>query len=143
LPRAQTKTAAIADFKQQDWVKQLTQEENPRQSTKKHLNPNMAFPFQDDFSIGTIHGTTAKATTPSSSDIVEIQDNKEDITILTTKTASGAQSEVVVGSRVASGSNPISSPTANSTPPGAIGDRLEDPANAGLGGRAIGGPIVK
>ncbi len=62
--------AAIADFKQQDWVKQLTQEENPRQLTKKHINPNVAFLFQDDFSIGTIHGTTAKATTPSSSDIV-------------------------------------------------------------------------
>jgi hypothetical protein len=44
-PRAQTKMAAIADFEQHDWVKQLTQEENPRQPPKKHVNPNVAFPF--------------------------------------------------------------------------------------------------
>jgi hypothetical protein len=135
--------AAIADFKQQDWVKHLTQEENPRQSTKKHVDPNVAFPFQDDFSVGTIYGTTAKATTPSSLDIVEIQDNKDNITILTTKTASGAQSEVIVRSWAASNSNPVSSPTANSTPPGAARDGSEDPANSGSGGRAVGGLIGK
>jgi hypothetical protein len=65
LPRAQTKMAAIADFEQQDWVKQLMQEENPRQSTKTHVDSDVAFPFQDGFSIRTIHGATAKATTPS------------------------------------------------------------------------------
>jgi hypothetical protein len=106
--------AAIGDFEQQDWVQQLTQEENPRQATKKHVDPNVAFPFQENFSVGTIHGAYAKATTPSTSNIVEIQDNKYHINVLTTKTASGAQSEVVVGSRVASNSNPVSSPTANS-----------------------------
>jgi hypothetical protein len=143
LPRAQTKMAAIADFEQQDWVKHLTQEENPRRLTKKHVDPNVAFPFQDDFSIGTIHGATAKATTPSSLDIVEIQDDKDNITVLMTKTASGAQSEVVVGSRVASNSNPVSGPTTNFTPPGAARDRLEDPANASSGGRAVGKPIAK
>jgi hypothetical protein len=143
LPRAQTKMAAIADFEQQDWVKQLTQKENSRRLTKKHVNPNVAFPFQEDFSVGAIHSATAKATTPSSSDIVEIQDNEDDAIVLTTKTASGAQSKVVVGSRVASGSNPVSGPTADSTPPGDAGDGLEDPANAGLGGRAVGGPIGK
>jgi hypothetical protein len=135
--------AAIADFEQQDWVKHLMQEENPRRLTKKHVDPNVAFPFQDYFSVRTIHGATAKATTPSSLDIVEIQDDKDDITVLTTKTASCAQSEVVVGSRVASNSNPVSGPTADSTPPGAARDGSEDPANAGLGGRAVGGPIGK
>jgi hypothetical protein len=75
-PRAQTKMAAIADFKQQDWVKQLMQEENPRQPLKKHVNPNVAFPFQDNFLVGTIHGATTKATTPSTSDIIEIQDKE-------------------------------------------------------------------
>ena len=103
----------------------------------------MAFPFQDDFSVGTIHGANAKATIPSTLAIVEIQDNKEDINVLTTKTASKAQSEVVVGSRVASNSNPVSGPTANSTPPGATGDGSDDPASAGPGGRAKGGPIGK
>jgi hypothetical protein len=141
LPRAQTEMAAIADFNQQDWVKQLTQEENPRQTTKKLVDPKMAFPFQDNFSVGTIHGANAKAAIPSTLDIVEIQDNEQDINILTTKTASGAQSEVVVGSRVAFGSNPISDPTTNSTPPGAAGDGLDDPFSASPGGRAKGGPI--
>jgi hypothetical protein len=140
LPRAQTEMAAIADFKQQDWVKQLTQ---VRQTTKKHVDPNMAFSFQDDFSVGTIHGTNAKATILSTSDVVDIQDNKDDINVLTPKTASGAQSEVIVGSWVASNFNPLSSPTANSTPPGAAGDGSDDPASTSPGGRAKGEPIRK
>ncbi len=135
--------AAIGDFEQQDWVKQLAQEENPRQTTKKHVDPNVAFPFQDNFSVGTIHSANVKATIPCTSDIVEIQDNKDDINVLTTKTASGAQSEFVVGSWVASGSNPVRGPTTNSTPPGAAGDRSDDPASASIGGRAKGGPISK
>jgi hypothetical protein len=143
LPRAQTEMAAIADFEQQDWVKQLTQEENPRQTTKKHVYPNVAFLFQDLFSVRTIHGTNAKAIIPTTLDIVEIQDNKDSINVLTTKTASGAQSEVVVGSRVASNSNPISGPTADSTPPRAARDELDDPASTSPGGRAEGGPIGK
>ncbi len=143
LPKAQTEMATILDFEQQDWVKQLTQKEIPRRTTKKHVDPNVAFPFQDDFSVRTIHGANAKATIPSTLDIVEIQDNKDNINVLTAKIASGAQSEVLVGSRVASNSNPVSGPTTNSTPPGATGDGLDDPASAGPGGRAKGGPIGK
>jgi hypothetical protein len=142
LPKVQSEEAEIADFKQQDWVRQLAQEENQGQSTKKHVDPNVAFPFQDDFSIGTIHGANAKTTTPSSSDIIEIQDNKDDISVLTTKTAI-AQSEVVAGSWVASDSNPVSGPTANSTPPGAAGAGSYDPTSTGLGWRSEGGPIGK
>jgi hypothetical protein len=100
LPKVQSEEAEIADFEQQDWVRQSAQEENQGQSTKKHVDPNVAFPFQDDFSIGTIHGTNTKTTTPSSLDIIEIQDDKDDISILTTKTAI-VQSEVVAGSRFA------------------------------------------
>jgi hypothetical protein len=137
-PRAQTEMAAIADFEQQNWVKQLTQETNPRQPPKKHVNPNVAFPFQDDFSVGTIHGATTKATTPSISDIIEIQDNEDNISALTTKTASRAQSDILIGSRVASDSDHVSGLTPNSTPPGATGDGLVDPTSAGSGGRAIG-----
>jgi hypothetical protein len=103
----------------------------------------VAFPFQDDSSVGTIHGINAKATTPSTLKIVEIQDNEDGISILTTKTSSGVQSEVVVGSRVASGSNPISGPTADSTPPGAASGGLDDPASTGPAVRAKGGPIGK
>jgi hypothetical protein len=142
LPKVQSEEVEIADFEQQDWVRQLAQEENQGQSTKKHVDPNVAFPFQDDFPVGTIHGTNAKTTTPSSLDVVEIQDNKDDISVLTTKTAI-AQSEVVAGSQVASNFNPVSSLTADSTPPGAAGAGSDDPASAGLGRRAKGGPIGK
>jgi hypothetical protein len=53
--RAQSEMAAIVDFEQQDWVKQLTQDGNPQNTTKNHVDPNVAFPFQDKFSVGTIH----------------------------------------------------------------------------------------
>ena len=142
LPKVQSEAAEIADFEQQDWVRQLAQEENQGRSTKKHVNPNVAFPFQDDFSVGIIHSANAKTTTPSSLDVVEIQDNKDDISVLTTKTAI-AQSKVVAGSWVASNSNPASGPTANSTPPGAAGAGSDDPASASSGRRAKGRPIGK
>jgi hypothetical protein len=69
--------------------------------------------------VGTIHGANAKTVTPNANDVVEIQDNGDNVSILMTKIARDTQSKVVVGSRVASGSNPFSSPTANSTQPGA------------------------
>ncbi len=75
--------------------------------------------------------------------IVEIQYNKDDNSTLTMKTSSGTQSDVVVGSRVASSSNPVSGPTANSTQPGGSNRGLEDPASNSLAGGAIGGPIGK
>jgi hypothetical protein len=56
---------AIAEFKQQDWMKLLKQDGNTQQLTMVHINPNVAFPFQDDFSVGTIHGGDAKPTAPS------------------------------------------------------------------------------
>ncbi len=60
----------------------------------------MAFPFQDDFSVGTIHGANAKASTPSAAaaptvtEVVEIQEDKDNVSVLTAKTTSKAQSEV-------------------------------------------------
>jgi hypothetical protein len=81
----------------------------------------VAFPFQDNFLVGTIHGTNIRpASNPtaiSASEIVEIQDYEDDISVLTTKTSSGLQSEVVVGNWAASGSNPVSNPTADLTHP--------------------------
>jgi hypothetical protein len=146
-PSAQSEMSAIMEFEQQDWVKLLLQDGNTQQPTKAHFDPNVAFPFQDDFSIGTIQGANKKAgapseaTAPSATECVEIQDDKDDVSILSTKTSSETQSDVVIGSRVASGSNPIAGPTANSTQPGAASEGLEDPASNGLAGRAVGGPI--
>jgi hypothetical protein len=142
-PRAQTEMAAIVEFEQQDWVKQLAQEPTIQQPTKKHVDSNVAFPFQDNFSVGTIHGANAKVVTPNTNKVVEIQDDGDNVSILTAKTASEMQSKVVVGSRVASGCNPVSGPTANSTPPGATSGGSKDPTSAGLAGRAKGGPIGK
>jgi hypothetical protein len=131
--------AAIAEFKQQDWVKQLAQDSIAQQATK-HMDPYVAFPFQDDFLVGTIHGANDKAVTPNTNKVVEIQDNEDKVSILTIKTAGDMQSEVVVGSWVASGSNPVSGLTANSTPPGAASGGSEDPTSAGPASRANGGP---
>jgi hypothetical protein len=141
--------SAIKEFKWQDWVKLLLQDSGTQQPTKAHVNPNVAFPFQDGFSVGTIHGANAKASTPSAAvaptmtEVVEIQDNKDDVSVLTAKTNSKAQPKVAVGSRVASGSNPLSGPTPVSTQPGAASGESDDPASNGLAGGAIGGPIGK
>jgi hypothetical protein len=142
-PRAQTEMAAIAEFKQQDWAKQLAQEPAVQQPTKQHVDPNVAFPFQDNFSVGTIHGANAKVVTSNTNKVVEIQDNEDNVSVLTTKTASETQSEVVVESWVASCCNPNSGPTANSTPPGAASGGWEDPTSAGPADRAKGRPIGK
>ncbi len=114
-PSAQSEMSAIAEFEQQNWVKILAQNNHPQQTTKKQVNPNVAFPIQDDFLVGSIHKGNAKAATPSTKEVMEIKDDKDNISVLTTKTMSRAQSEVVVGSWVASGSNTVSGPTANST----------------------------
>jgi hypothetical protein len=42
---AQLEMLAIAEFEQQDWVKLLAQDSNTQQSTKAHVNPNVAFPY--------------------------------------------------------------------------------------------------
>ncbi len=142
-PSAQTELVAIVEFKKQDWVQQLAQDSITSSTARKHIDPNMAFPFQDDFSIGTIHGANAKAVTPNVNEVVEIQDDEDNVSILTTKTAGENQYKVVVGSRVASGSNPISSPTADSTPPGAASGGSEYLPSAGPDSRANGGPAGK
>ncbi len=138
-PRAQTEMAAIAEFEQQDWGQQLAQGSITQSTTRQQVNPNVAFLFQDDFSVGTIHGANIKAATPNINKVDKIQDNNDDMSNLTTKTAGDTQSEVVVGSQVASSSNPINGPTADSTQPGAACGGSEDLTSAGLAGRADGG----
>jgi len=112
---------------------------------KAHVDPNVAFPFQDDFSVGTIHGASVKITNqdsaaaPAATDIVEIQDNNNNVSVLTSKTTSKGSHEVAVGSRVASGSNPVSSPTANFTQSGTASGGSNDPASTGPAGGAVRG----
>ncbi len=136
---------AITKFEQQDWVKLLSQDSGTQQQKKTHVNPNVAFPFQDDFLIGTIHGANMKTTTqetaaaPTTTEVVEIQDNNDNISVLTSKATSEGHSNVTVGSQVASGSNPISGPTAASTQSGTTSGGSKDPASAGPTGGDAGG----
>jgi hypothetical protein len=87
-PSAQSEMLAIAEFKQQDWVKLLSQDSETQKPTKVQVNRNVAFPFQDDFSVGTIHGANAKAATPSAeatpiaTEVVVIQDDKDNVVFL-------------------------------------------------------------
>jgi hypothetical protein len=85
----------------------------------------------------------SKAAAPSATEIVETQDNEDKFSIPPTKISSETQSNIVVGSQVASGSNPISGPTNNSPQPRATSKGLEDPASNGSDGRAVVGPIGK
>ncbi len=140
---------AIAKFKQQDWVKFLSQDSGTQQPKKMHVNTNVTFPFQDDFSVGTIHGTNMKTTTqetaaaPTATEVVEIQDNNDNISVLTLKTTSKGHPNVTVGSRVASGSNPVSGPTAAFPQSGTASGGSKDPASAGPTGGDSGGPDSK
>jgi hypothetical protein len=135
--------AAIAEFEKQDWVQQLAQGTRIQNTTKQHVDPDVAFPFWDDFLVGTIHGANAKTITPNMNKVVEIQENGDDVSILMTKTAGDTQSEVIVGSWVASGPNPVSGPTADSTQPGSASRGWEDPASVGPAGGDVGGLIGK
>jgi hypothetical protein len=130
-------------------VQLLAQDNNNRQSTHAHVDPKVAFSFQDDVSVGTIHG--ANVTNPSAdrvaivkeADVVEIQDNEDDISVLTMKTQTEDQTEDAVGSQIATGPNPVSSP--NTASAQAITDigGSEDPASVGKACGATGGPMGK
>ncbi len=135
-PRAVTKMAATAKFKQQDWVRQLTGAKATQSAKQQHVDPDVAFPFGYDFSIGTIHGATAKTkvTSPAINEVVEIQDNDDDVSVLTTRTATNNHMEVTVGSWVASSSDPAIGPTAKPTQTKTASGGSPDPASAGPAG---------
>jgi hypothetical protein len=142
-------TSAIAKFEQQDWVKRLMQDKSKQDPKRTHINPNVAFPFQDNFSVGTIHGGNARTdnqdavATTAATELVEIQDKDDNMSMLTTKTASKGGPDNAVRSRVASGSSPLNGPTADPTQPTAACEGSKDPASAGQTGGAAGGPDGK
>jgi len=160
LPTSRSELLEVIKFKNQDWVKNLAQADfSP---PKKHfVDPNAAFPFQDDFSVGTIHGTNAKAPSreqgADKSDVIEIIDNDDDVSVLTTKTQDKflalllqerQERKSAINHRAASWTNPLtSSPTANTTPAGTTGTSpiaavgLQIPTGASNKGRVNGGPV--
>jgi hypothetical protein len=164
LPSSQSEMSDIADFKHRDWVRNLVQEDQSRLAKKKHVNPNLVFPFQDDFSVGSNHGLNVSPMTnlsaPTASKIIKIQDDNYDISVLTTNTSSKLRNppldkwrkpESVFGTRVASSSDPIliSGPTADTTPTGVDGqaptasEGSSDSPSTGTAGRVDEGPSSK
>jgi hypothetical protein len=108
-PRGQSEAVDVAEFENQDWVKDILNGDSfgEKRSSKAYANPNVAFSFEDNFSTGTIHGTNtpqppvvppANEAAPISSRptetsnnqtaTIEILDNnaEDDISVLTTKT---------------------------------------------------------
>jgi hypothetical protein len=89
LPTSRSELSEVIEFKNQDWVKNLAQA-NSSPPKKHFVNPNAAFPFQDDFSAGTIHGTSMKAPSgeqgADESDVIKIVDDNNDVSVLMTKT---------------------------------------------------------
>jgi hypothetical protein len=160
LPTLRSELLKVIEFKNQDWVKNLAQA-NTIPPKKHFVNPNAAFPFQDDFSVGTIHRTNAK--TPSreqgmdKSDVIKIIDNNNDVSVLTTKTQDELlalllqerqKRKSAIGHQAASGTNPlVSSLIANTTPAGATRTAplaavgLQIPTGASNKGRVNGGLV--
>jgi hypothetical protein len=50
-PRAQSEMSAVAELEQLDWAKSLSQDNASSSNKKRHVDPNVVFPFQDDFSV--------------------------------------------------------------------------------------------
>ncbi len=98
LPHVQSEMAAVAEFEDQDWVQEIFQATSKPTAAKAYVDPNVAFPFQDNFSAGTIHGTnvrTANSTNQQAASnksdeegFIKILDDKDedDVSVLTTKT---------------------------------------------------------
>jgi hypothetical protein len=159
-PTSRSELSEVIKFENQDWVKKLAQA-NSSPPKKHFIDPNAAFPFQDDFSVGTIHGTNAKAPSKEQgadeSDVIKIIDNGNDFSILTTKTQDKLlallfqerqKRKSAIGHWAASGTNPlISSLTANTTPAGATGTApaaavgSQIPTGTSNKGRVDGGPV--
>jgi hypothetical protein len=92
LPRIQSEISAIVEFEQQDWMKLLTQDDQSQQVSRKHVDLNVAFNFQEGFLVDTIHRTNARSTNNptamGTTEIVEIQDDEDGTNVLTANTSS-------------------------------------------------------
>jgi hypothetical protein len=128
-PHAKSEMAGVAEFESQDWVQDLLQATSNPAKEKKFVNPNVAFPFQDNFLVGTIHSANAGTNRSTAQQAgggkrnkegaIENLDNKDndDVSVLTSKTqdelvallvqARRQLSSTPIGSRVASGSDTL------------------------------------
>ncbi len=156
--------ASIKEFQQLDWVKALTQGEinNTTKLPLARIDPNVAFNFQDNFSVGTIHGNNTSPTNngkkaaTSATNAIKIHDNDDDddvsvitthdndddddVSVITTKTNNDVPNEASDGSRVASGSNPNVGPSKGHTQPETARGGSQDSAATGSADGVPGGP---
>ena len=150
----------MIEFENQDWVKNLAQADNSTPK-KNFVNPNVVFPFQVNFSVGTIHGTNMKPPTKDKNEeeaeVIEIVDDNDDVSLLTTKTQDELlalllqerrKSKSAIGCRAASGTDTlVSGPTADATPAGETGtapvaaEGSQTSNSTGNKGRVDGGPV--
>ncbi len=148
--------SAVYKFESLDWVKDIVHaKHNP---TKKHVDPTVAFNYEEDFSVGTIHGknnaihaaTTGKGATMA----IELS-NDDNVSILMSKTQDDTDALVEqeqrrstrsAGDWVATSSKPSAiGPTANATPAGVTGlgpvaaEGSQIPLHTGTNGSTVGG----
>jgi hypothetical protein len=89
--------------------------------------------------FGTRHGER-----PAGAEVVlEINDDEDDVSVLTTKTRADNQPEAVVGRRAAPGSNLVVGPAAAPNDTETASGGSSDPTSAGPAGGAVGGPVGK
>ncbi len=79
--------SAMYKFKSLDWVKNIVQANH--NSTKKHVDPTAAFNFEEDFSVGTIHGKNDTIHTRTigkeATEVIKLTDNNS-VSVLSSKT---------------------------------------------------------
>ena len=120
-PRSLSEMSAVYEFESLDWVQNIVQADP--HSKKKHVDPTAAFNFEDDFSVGTIHGRNEAVTNrkvgASATEAIEVVDD-DDVSVISSTTQNGLAA--AGGIRVASGSTPSDiGLTAEATPAGATG----------------------
>jgi len=145
-PRSVSEMSAVVEFESLDWVQNIVQTNS--QGKKKHVDPMAAFNFEDDFSVGTIHGRNDEVSTQKVgakvTEAIEVVDD-DDVSVISSKTQDGLAA--AGGIRVASGSTPpVVGLTAETTPAGATGSApvAEEgsliPSGPGQVGSVVGGP---
>ncbi len=138
--------SAVYEFESLDWVQNIVQTNS--QSKKKHVDPTAAFNFEDDFSVGTIHGRNDAVPTrkvgANAAEAIEVVDD-DDVSVISSKTQDGLAA--AGGIRVASGPTPpVIGLTAKTTPAGATGsapvaaEGSPIPSKSGQVGSVVGGP---
>ena len=89
-PRSLSEMSAVYEFESLDWLKNIVQTD--RNLKKKHVDPTAAFDFEDDFSVGTIHGKNDDIHTRKvgidTAAVIDVADDDE-VSIISPKTQDG------------------------------------------------------